>query len=718
MNRREPPPIAVWMLEHLNSGERDEALAGDLLEAFQAGRSDGWYWRQASGACVVSWFEGLRARASMLVFALLWSIMAPAWNVLCQKVESGQFSTTFVNELISKLGGPFWLFAVLPSWIILHAVFLWGGLLIFSLLHTRIGGNLYRVKYERAFLMAPLIFTPVYGALYLLVTLNWYGYFENFPLLNSPWGQFADLRVLADAIRLPYFLALLCALWRAIPVSSRASESMDSALSINGSGTRAITLPADSFVVKRFFVLMVGAGLMNALIAGFLICRLPESHSPSLMSLCAKAAFYVLAGVLVGVGGTYLYWKNPASPFSTSEPLPFGLFALVCTGGWVWVPALVILFEQLSPATAIVAMTGAFALTSGVRRVSSPVFDSEGCKIPAPRQSQVSLFAESLYLAPGEPYGHLIAIGLYAGGAAFLLRSYHTAAALLALAASVFAWKQTQPQVPSSNWSREYRRAARHLAKLAIPAVLVTAWALLDGVAHRNRLAVESVALAADARDTGGKDSGGQLKSDETAPGSSGYQSVILWPFAKKDPIVPPVVVENELLARGTREPLILRFDGPYWYLQPPQKAPGRMAHSAKGTPLAFDIQSSNSMPLVMDAHQYLSSSIRVARCREITVEFANFDNKNGAISLGVLLTDGTSAKKPTLYLGQQPIMSTESGQFSIKSAPVFETLRFSLPMNARIQKFNEITVLILPDIEHTFEAPKIAIEQFELFPR
>ena len=94
MTRRDPPQIAVWMLEHMTSGVRDEALAGDLLEVFRRGRSDGWYWRQAFGACVVSWFESLRARASMLVFAILWTIMAPAWNVLCQNVESGKLSTT------------------------------------------------------------------------------------------------------------------------------------------------------------------------------------------------------------------------------------------------------------------------------------------------------------------------------------------------------------------------------------------------------------------------------------------------------------------------------------------------------------------------------------------------------------------------------------------------------------------------------------------------
>jgi hypothetical protein len=48
----------------------------------------------------------------------------------------------------------------------------------------------------------------------------------------------------------------------------------------------------------------------------------------------------------------------------------------------------------------------------------------------------------------------------------------------------------------------------------------------------------------------------------------------------------------------------------------------------------------------------------------------------------------------------------------------VFETLRFSVPAGARIGKFDEITVMLVPDIEHALVAPKIAIQQFQLLPR
>ena len=133
---------------------------------------------------------------------------------------------------------------------------------------------------------------------------------------------------------------------------------------------------------------------------------------------------------------------------------------------------------------------------------------------------------------------------------------------------------------------------------------------------------------------------------------------------------------------------------------------------------MSVDIESNNGLPLVMKAHQALSIPIRTSRCREIQVEIENRDNTAGAIWLAVLLTDTTSAQNQTLYLGEQPIISTEPGHFSVKRSPAFETLRFSVPTNGNVKKFNEVTVQILPDIEHALVAPKIAILQFQVLPR
>ncbi len=155
MIRREPPPIAAWALEHLTSGDRDEALAGDLLEAFQNGCSKSWYWRQVLMACAVSWFEGFRDRAALLIFALLWSMAAPGWNAVCIAANVEDFANRFVSIL-----GPLWVVLYLLLWIISRSVFLWAGLLVFSVFHLSLGGKFDSAKFKRAFLLTSAIIAP------------------------------------------------------------------------------------------------------------------------------------------------------------------------------------------------------------------------------------------------------------------------------------------------------------------------------------------------------------------------------------------------------------------------------------------------------------------------------------------------------------------------------------------------------------------------------
>jgi hypothetical protein len=46
MNLRQPPALALRLLDRLGFSARNPALTGDLLEEFRSGRSTAWYWRQ------------------------------------------------------------------------------------------------------------------------------------------------------------------------------------------------------------------------------------------------------------------------------------------------------------------------------------------------------------------------------------------------------------------------------------------------------------------------------------------------------------------------------------------------------------------------------------------------------------------------------------------------------------------------------------------------
>src|ERR1019366_10625470 len=217
--RTEPPPLATWMLEHCAPADRDEALAGDLLEGFRSGRSGAWYWRQALTACAVSWCENLRLRSPLLVFALLWSMLAPAWREFTEGIQNAP-----IFDKIWPLFGAVWIIPAFALWLALNSTFLGIGIVTFILSQTNFKQILRSKSLRRSFPMALFIFVPVYAATFVLVNLYWYSYFAHAKLSATPLGQAADLSILANVTRIPYFIALLCALWNAIPRPFRTSD--------------------------------------------------------------------------------------------------------------------------------------------------------------------------------------------------------------------------------------------------------------------------------------------------------------------------------------------------------------------------------------------------------------------------------------------------------------------------------------------------------------
>jgi len=720
MNRLQPPSMPLWMLEHLTPAERDEALAGDLLEGFRGGRSNGWFWRQALGAWLGSWARYFVRRRSVLLFALLWSGLAPAWTAVIDRVEQqARMIGLRFNTPVSTLPS-------LMIWLSLQLLFLWVGTVVYFAAFARNrrppGGVL------RACGVAAGLFLPTYFVTVILMNLFAWPGLEIDRTGMTPLGEIADVGKWAIAIRMPYLVTLLCAMWRAAPrlaVGRQRAEFGSGAAALERA--RQVARDVDPYTVWRFFAFVVVAGLLNALIAGFLLCRLPESHAPTISSLLERAAIYVAIGAAAGVMGAWVYWNNPASPFRENPPAPFVLFAMVCAAGWLWVPAMVIFSEQVSGAAALVAAVGAFLLGVGLRSTTLLVFGQSEAGRAGEAKAQLyqptnhpegsrpfvgapELFAESLYEPPGEVHGYFIALCVYAGGWALTGRSNMTAAALLATAAFLFAWIRAGARGRGFEPGSEYRRAVVRLACVVIPAVLVTMWSLMDGVAHRNHVLAMQAALAE-------KDKGTEPAAHKaSAHGPGGYESVILWPYPEKKEIVAPVPLEEGLLAPGTKRPLVVRFDGPYWYVQPPDERPGREAHQARGTPLKIGIESNNALPLIMKAHQGLGAMVRLTRCREIDVDIENRDDKPGAFDMEMLLTSTNLGHETRLSLGLQTIDAL--GPIAGRGAAALETLRFAVPAHAAMRGFNGVTVVLMPDQMHAKVGPRIAIQQFEFIPR
>lgn len=214
MRHREPPPLAMWMLRHLTAGYRDEALDGDLLEVYRLGRTSAWYWRQVASTCTLSWCSNMFARGPVLVFALVWSMLAPVWYTAIDRLEA---STAF--DKASQMFEPIWLPLALIGWMVIHAVFFWVGLLIFRMLHEVLRKPIPEGDFQGAFRIAPLVFPFICGVIFVVAKLYWYSIpgLAEAKLPPSVVGQVTDLGILAALIRLPYFAAMVVALWRIVP---------------------------------------------------------------------------------------------------------------------------------------------------------------------------------------------------------------------------------------------------------------------------------------------------------------------------------------------------------------------------------------------------------------------------------------------------------------------------------------------------------------------
>jgi hypothetical protein len=716
MNRMEPPPLAAGMLEHRTPASRNGALAGDLLDAlrFDALRSDRssqWSRRQVLAACAVTGLDILRARLPLLLFALLWSVLAPAWTVLVDRIDA--------SPQIAGTLRMYWPLD-LAWWSALNAAFLWAGMALYLAAHVRLRKTLLTRRVGRSLLLAPALFLPAYAITAVLSNLLWFPGLAVHWRTLAPLAEIVDLRMWADVQRVPFLVALAGALCCAIPLPRRADQPRLAASAASAFSARSGPVArasasgdfADASTVGRFLALTVGAGLINAMIASFLLLRLPDAHAPSFASLCMRAALYVAVGGLAGVGGSWFYWNHSSSPLRGRPPLPFSLFALVCVSAWVWIPCMVLFTEQVSAAAAFVAMIGAFLLASGLRSATRAMFAPVSQAASLWEYNHAGLFAGALYRPSFDARGYGIALALYAAGWALATHSNYTAALLLALSAALFAWERTAQTDHPYDQPREYRRSALRLAGVLLPAMVLTIWALLDGVAHRDRaLAAQTAALGANGHNAVRHNHAG-------GAGFSGYRSIILWPVPEKHKIIAPLPPGVSLMDKSTKRPLVLRFTGAYWYFQPPDSQPGPRALESHGTPLQANIHVNNLLPLLMEAHQNLSAPVRLPGCGVIQVAIENRDTASGPLAVAVLLTDSSAPGNPALYLGQQTVAGSQPGQPRAGSVPVEEELRFLIPAVANMRQFDAITVMFLPEMGSFRAAPQMAIDQFTLIPR
>jgi hypothetical protein len=203
---------------------------------------------------------------------------------------------------------------------------------------------------------------------------------------------------------------------------------------------------------------------------------------------------------------------------------------------------------------------------------------------------------------------------------------------------------------------------------------------------------------------------------------SEGDPGIVLWPekLTHTRLVAPPPAIGDTLLrSHRIAEPLVIPFDGVYWFFKAPELHPPRTSRQAHGSPEKLDIRSTDRRPLSMEAHESLGSAIALDCCSRIQIAIRNADRYPETVSLELVLINTGVPGKPSQSLGRMMVKSTRPWKiYEERSPPVSETLNFVIPAKTSLRRFDAVNIIFRIDAARADAGPKIAIDHLLLIPR
>jgi hypothetical protein len=215
MNRFDPPSIATWMLEHWTLGPSNNALAGDLLEEFRsgrAGRTRAWYWRQVIVAIAINCSREILNHRSVMLFAVTWSVVSPAWLVLSSNAEVN--SRAF--GVIVRMDFPWSTICAIALAMVTSLAFIWSGMALYLIPRMVAARSFHLRRLARCLLQALPMFIAVSAVPYALSLIFGPGHGVGIDRRTlTPLNAMTDLRTWAMVERFFNLPILLYGLWKA-----------------------------------------------------------------------------------------------------------------------------------------------------------------------------------------------------------------------------------------------------------------------------------------------------------------------------------------------------------------------------------------------------------------------------------------------------------------------------------------------------------------------
>ncbi len=447
--------------------------------------------------------------------------------------------------------------------------------------------------------------------------------------------------------------------------------------------------------VQRVSWPLIGSLILTGIVVA-LVCVPPTTGVLSLGRLVWLACVYMLVAAAVhalAVWSIYRIQSEGVREWTLVWPVVWGAWIAV-----VWLPLVALLtYERSSWVAAIVPVAAAFLTLFVVSRRkdahqdATPLVEHRAELLALDNSPRLwRMLLPSLVIAIVMDGG----VALYAANRAWM------AGVLFAVAAAYITERQltrTAARVKVRDESVRRGAAGNSVAVWMLTVIALLPFLAGMGLAMRGVVGMPGARAANDVPKL-------------AHPPSKDWAGIILLRPRVRQAIVTPLLAARP---DSFKKQDVIRFDGQYWYFQPPNGGPGPDAHMAQGDPTKVRIKSTNYLAVRMEAHQRLPKEMDANCCRTFQLNLVNADAVPGSISVEVLLRD--SSKKPvtSVSLGSKVLASSTVSPMPLKRAPVHETLTFQIPRGER-QTFDEITVKVKPEMERSRAAPEVAVESFE----
>ncbi|WP_188759569.1 hypothetical protein [Edaphobacter acidisoli] len=454
-----------------------------------------------------------------------------------------------------------------------------------------------------------------------------------------------------------------------------------------------------------FIVAFVGSIFQTCGIV-WMACDTPTTGALHLPHLFSTAAHFLLVAAAAHV---FAVWVN-ATMFSGLVDVSVPLLALTIWPSVVWSPLLILLIKENSVWTILIPPLIFVSATRSLIRWTATD------EATTPNQSQIpTLFqierTQSFLRSIGPAI--IAALAFQSTIAELALTNYFSSGLQLAAGISILIWSYPAKLRPIR--SRAVPTSFRSVVSRTGLVYLLLAIALIP------YLAVPRLAIGANAfmhikpkstQSKNVKQVAAHSNSDDS------YLGIILLSPKKPHPRVIPQPAPIRP-SSAPRQSVTIPFDGAYWYFKPPYQRPRPGAIIAHGDPTKKTIRSTNALPLLMEAHQFLGLPIRTTSFSAIRLSIENADHIPGAIFVEIRLRNIGPKGITSQSLGAQvlPSSTRRITYASLISPPVEELLTFHIPRSTRLRQFNEITVAIEPAKERSLVGTRVAVQSFELLP-